>query len=968
MAWWKKILLSLSVFAIRLRKIHRGSHPGTPVDVTTQSWCHNTILMSTGTPVKYCNGVSLASTHACHLSKNHPFLVLDPPNRNLPLSLSIQPPSKTLKWRTRVRSLWSTGHSRMSSASGWQPNFLLISHGTVQSTCYLGLLCPKAEFTHCPSRSRRPWRSTFRRHSNNTSFDHLHPLPLRVSSSWQKRMEACGCASTTVISTPKRWSIGTHFLWSRQLWNSYGELASSPSWTCEAHTTSFVYAREMSGRPPSLHHLGTNMNIGLCRMAYPTLPLSSKAIWMRCSGSSFNNSSSSTSTISSSTPGTCPNIVSTSCRSSRSSAITSLSQAGEVRVPHHLRALSGLCHWPTWNPDGPEEGGSDPELASTSYCQGTTTFPRICKFLPKVYPQLQPAQFTSHILTQGPAQVSVLELTCPWRLPSTPRSLPDRSDPGSSQPRSPVHRRGGRLFHRGRSGTFAYVPSRSYVSATGGPPWLRISLSTSKDARSVPSQTLQNFQKENWFLCPFQTVRGPIWASTSWLTSHALIIIRVFVVVDRFSKACKLLPLKGLPTAFEAAEALFQNVFHHFGLPEDIVLDRGPQFVSRVWQAFFKLMGVSLSLSSGYHPQTNSQTEQKVQEIRRYLRSYCHQNQDTPFQCILGYQPPLFPWLGEPSEVPAVKDWLQQSERVWDSAHVHLQQAVRRHKRQADTRKTPTPHYQPGQKLWLSTRDICLRLPCGKLSPRYIGPFTVQRQLNEVTYRLTLPPHYRILPSFHVSHLKPHSEHLLSSPTESGGDEVPPPPEIADEETIYRVRAILDSRRQGPRLEYLIDWEDYGPEEHSWVAFLTSSIQRSSHNTTLNTQIAQLQGVKVDPVVSAPSGRQEPTMEEGVLSRSHNHHRLIATYRHQISTLHPLGHFPQSSDSRHLHLISTVTIKSHLSCETSGLVHTNSTDSLPDTNHHLGTLPVFCHPGTIFYPSSASRLFLCKRDIPITIS
>ncbi len=125
------------------------------------------------------------------------------------------------------------------------------------------------------------------------------------------------------------------------------------------------------------------------------------------------------------------------------------------RVLHHLRALSGLCHWPTWNPDGPEEGGSDPELASTSYRQGTTTFPRICKFLPKVYPQLQPAQFTSHILTQGPAQVSVLELTCPWSLPSTPRSLPDRSDPGSSQPRSPIHRRGGRLFHRGRSGPFA---------------------------------------------------------------------------------------------------------------------------------------------------------------------------------------------------------------------------------------------------------------------------------------------------------------------------------------------------------------------------------------------------------------------------------------------------------------------------------------------------------------------------------
>ncbi len=34
----------------------------------------------------------------------------------------------------------------------------------------------------------------------------------------------------------------------------------------------------------------------------------------------------------------------------------------------------------------------------------------------------------------------------------------------------------------------------------------------------------------------------------------------------------------------------------------------------------------------------------------------------TPFQCILGFQPPLFPWSGEPSDLPAVNSWLQHSE------------------------------------------------------------------------------------------------------------------------------------------------------------------------------------------------------------------------------------------------------------------------------------------------------------------
>ncbi len=205
----------------------------------------------------------------------------------------------------------------------------------------------------------------------------------------------------------------------------------------------------------------------------------------------------------------------------------------------------------------------------------------------------------------------------------------------------------------------------------------------------------------------------------------------ILVVVERFSKSCKLIPLRGLPSALETAESLFQHIFRNFGLPEDIVSDRGPQFTSRVWRGFLRLLGVSVSLSSGYHPQTNGQTERKIQEIGRYLRAYCHEHQDswsqylpwaeyaqnslrqettglTPFQCVLGYQPPLFPWAEERSEVPAVDHWFCESERVWDSAHVHLQRAVRRHKANSDTRRSTNPIYQPGDRVWLSTRDIRL--------------------------------------------------------------------------------------------------------------------------------------------------------------------------------------------------------------------------------------------------------------------
>ena len=101
----------------------------------------------------------------------------------------------------------------------------------------------------------------------------------------------------------------------------------------------------------------------------------------------------------------------------------------------------------------------------------------------------------------------------------------------------------------------------------------------------------------------------------------------VLVVCDRLSKMTHFVATtKG--TSAEGLARLFRdNVWKLHGLPESVVLDRGPQFVAELTKELNRMLGIKTKLSTTFHSQTDGQTERMNQELEQYLRFFIEHRQ-----------------------------------------------------------------------------------------------------------------------------------------------------------------------------------------------------------------------------------------------------------------------------------------------------------------------------------------------------
>jgi len=102
----------------------------------------------------------------------------------------------------------------------------------------------------------------------------------------------------------------------------------------------------------------------------------------------------------------------------------------------------------------------------------------------------------------------------------------------------------------------------------------------------------------------------------------------ILVVVDRLTKMVHFIPTTEKTLAEGLARLFRDNVWKLHGLPESIILDRGPQFVAGIMWELNRVLGIESKLSTAFHPQTDRQTERVNQELEQYLRMFINHRQE----------------------------------------------------------------------------------------------------------------------------------------------------------------------------------------------------------------------------------------------------------------------------------------------------------------------------------------------------
>jgi len=266
-------------------------------------------------------------------------------------------------------------------------------------------------------------------------------------------------------------------------------------------------------------------------------------------------------------------------------------------------------------------------------------------------------------------------------------------------------------------------------------------------------------------------------------------------------------------TSVEGLAKLFRdNVWKLHGLPESIILDKGPQFMAGIMRELNRMLGIESKLSTVFHSQTNGQIERVNQELEQYLRMFIdHRQEQWPdwlgtaeftynnkahsstkmlsFKANYRQDPRMGFEMRKKGKYKGAEKFVTKMKEIQEEAKAVLGKAQEEIKKYTNRKRGEANEYKVGDLVMLSTKDLKYQMTSRrteKLTERFVSPYKVKKIISANAVKLELPSTIRIHLVVNVSRI-----HRYIGQVEGQRKEQPTPVIIKGEEE-WEVKRILN--------------------------------------------------------------------------------------------------------------------------------------------------------------------------------